>query len=121
MTRGVAPVLSRSPISFPKRRTSGSIEAALLRSETLALFKNILPYVYRRDFLLKFASWPPSALEQTERLEQLRALERGARIIVVAAASESIGVDTVQDLQRVRELMATGYVPEQADEATISR
>jgi 3-deoxy-manno-octulosonate cytidylyltransferase (CMP-KDO synthetase) len=115
---GCALYFSRSPIPFPEApvRRHGSIEAALANEpKMLALFKKHTGlYVYRRDFLLKFASWPPSALEETERLEQLRALERGARIKVVAAASESIGVDTVEDLQRVRELI-------EIEEATIAK
>ena len=62
-------------------------------------------YVYRRDFLLQFASWPPSALEQQESLEQLRALERGVKIKVVEGYGASIGVDTAEDLERVRQLI----------------
>jgi len=100
---------SRSPIPHPDAavRRHGSIADALANEpELLALFKKHTGlYVYRRQFLLEFASWPPSALEQVEKLEQLRALERGARIKVVAAASASIGVDTIADLERVRALM----------------
>ena len=57
-------------------------------------------------FLLKFAGWPQSASERAESLEQLRALDRGVRIKVVDAASPSIGVDTIDDLERVRALVA---------------
>jgi 3-deoxy-manno-octulosonate cytidylyltransferase (CMP-KDO synthetase) len=63
-------------------------------------------YAYRRDFLLKFARWPASESETRESLEQLRALDRGVKIKVVEAASESIGVDTIEDLERVRAIIA---------------
>ena len=56
-------------------------------------------YAYRRDLLLEFASWPPGRLEQAERLEQLRALERGVRIKVVPGERPFAGVDTPEQLQ----------------------
>lgn len=64
-------------------------------------------YAYRRDFLLEYAKMPPSPLEQTEMLEQLRALENGFAIQVVETQHEAIGVDTPDDLERVRALLAT--------------
>ena len=54
---------------------------------------------FRRDLLLEFASWPPGRLEQAERLEQLRALERGVRIKVVPGERPFAGVDTPEQLQ----------------------
>jgi 3-deoxy-manno-octulosonate cytidylyltransferase (CMP-KDO synthetase) len=51
-------------------------------------------YGFRRDFLFDFVAWPPSLLERTEGLEQLRALENGARIRVVLTDDTSPGVDT---------------------------
>jgi len=51
-------------------------------------------YAFRRDLLLEFASWPPGRLELAERLEQLRALERGVRIRVVLGRRPFAGVDT---------------------------
>jgi 3-deoxy-manno-octulosonate cytidylyltransferase (CMP-KDO synthetase) len=51
-------------------------------------------YAFRREFLLEFAGWPPGALEQAERLEQLRAVERGVRIKVVLGEHPFSGVDT---------------------------
>jgi 3-deoxy-manno-octulosonate cytidylyltransferase (CMP-KDO synthetase) len=51
-------------------------------------------YAFRRDLLLEFASWPPGRLERAERLEQLRALERGVRIRVVLGERPFAGVDT---------------------------
>ncbi len=64
-------------------------------------------YAYRRDFLLKFARWPASESEKRESLEQLRALDHGVKIKVVEAASPSIGVDTAEDLERVRRMVGT--------------
>jgi 3-deoxy-manno-octulosonate cytidylyltransferase (CMP-KDO synthetase) len=65
-------------------------------------------YAYRRSFLPTFAALPPSPLEQTERLEQLRALEHGIRIKVVETPHFSIGVDTPADLAKVDALLASG-------------
>lgn len=55
-------------------------------------------YGFRRDFLLTFASWPPGALERAERLEQLRAVERGVRIRVVTGTRPFSGVDTPEQM-----------------------
>lgn len=55
-------------------------------------------YGFTRDFLLEFAAWPPGALEQAERLEQLRALERGVKIRVYESARAFAGVDTPEQL-----------------------
>jgi 3-deoxy-manno-octulosonate cytidylyltransferase (CMP-KDO synthetase) len=53
--------------------------------------------------LEQFAAWPPTPLEQTEKLEQLRALEHGMRIHLLALAeAPPAGVDTPEDLERVR-------------------
>lgn len=64
-------------------------------------------YVYRRDFLLQYAGWAQTPLEKLEKLEQLRVLERGFTMAVVETKYESIGVDTPEDLERVR-AMITG-------------
>jgi 3-deoxy-manno-octulosonate cytidylyltransferase (CMP-KDO synthetase) len=101
---------SRQPVPFPKQAVAqhGSIEAAL-EAEPALLFsfrKHTGLYAYRREFLLEFAGWPRSERERTESLEQLRALERGVKIKVVEAASTSIGVDTAEDLERVRALLS---------------
>jgi 3-deoxy-manno-octulosonate cytidylyltransferase (CMP-KDO synthetase) len=55
-------------------------------------------YGFRRDLLLEFTTWPPSALERAERLEQLRALEHGIRIKVIVGARAFAGVDTPEQL-----------------------
>ncbi len=67
--------------------------------------KHIGLYGYRRQTLLWLASLPPTPLEKTERLEQLRALENGCRIKVIEVDYSPIGVDTPEDLQRVRALL----------------
>src|SRR2546430_13334249 len=107
--QGYANGFSRNPIPFPNEavRAYGSLEAALRQEPALLLSfrKHTGLYAYRRDFLLAFARWPQSANERKESLEQLRALDRGVNIKVVEAASPSIGVDTMEDLERVRLLV----------------
>ncbi len=104
--RGHASSFSRNPIPFPNQAVNkyGSIEAAL-RNEPALLFsfrKHTGLYAYRRQFLLQLTSWPQTEAEVAESLEQLRALDHGAKIKVVEAVSSSIGVDTLEDLERVR-------------------
>jgi len=67
--------------------------------------KHLGLYVYPRAQLMKFVKWAPTELEQTEKLEQLRALYHGLPIYVCVTAHDSIGVDTPLDLKRVTELM----------------
>lgn len=62
------------------------------------ILRHIGVYGFRRDLLLEFASWPPGRLERDERLEQLRAVERGVRIRVFEAAHASVGIDTPEQL-----------------------
>jgi 3-deoxy-manno-octulosonate cytidylyltransferase (CMP-KDO synthetase) len=69
------------------------------------VYKHLGLYAYHRDFLLLYASLPPTSLQRAEQLEQLRALEHGYRIRVVETPFESIGVDTERDLERARALM----------------
>ncbi len=70
-------------------------------------YKHIGLYAYRRAFLLAFARLDPTPLERLERLEQLRALEHGYRILTLETTHDSIGVDTRHDLDRVRQLALT--------------
>jgi 3-deoxy-manno-octulosonate cytidylyltransferase (CMP-KDO synthetase) len=63
-------------------------------------------YAYRRSALERFVTLPPSALEKREKLEQLRALEAGMRIDVAVVASVPLGVDTPEDLETARRLLA---------------
>lgn len=106
--QGFALYFSRNPIPFPRAAVQqhGSIEAAFAAEpELLKLYsKHTGMYVYRRDFLLRYAKLPPTPLEQAELLEQLRALEHGYRIRVVKVDHRSIGVDTPEDLERVRQM-----------------
>jgi 3-deoxy-manno-octulosonate cytidylyltransferase (CMP-KDO synthetase) len=62
-------------------------------------------YGYRRDFLETFITWPPSFLEQAESLEQLRALENGARIQVIITEDDSIGLDTPEQAAIIEALL----------------
>jgi 3-deoxy-manno-octulosonate cytidylyltransferase (CMP-KDO synthetase) len=107
---GFAVCFSRNPIPFPRAAVMehGSIKAALrARPELLKTFKKHTGlYAYRRDFLLTYAKLPPTPLEQSEMLEQLRALEHGYKVKVVAVASRSIGVDTPEDLRLVRRILS---------------
>jgi 3-deoxy-manno-octulosonate cytidylyltransferase (CMP-KDO synthetase) len=98
---------SRAPIPFAREvfeTTDG--RWTIRESPPLPTFyKHLGLYVYRRDFLLEYASWPPSALEQIERLEQLRALERGIAIACPLTPHATISVDTPDDLAAVRRLL----------------
>jgi 3-deoxy-manno-octulosonate cytidylyltransferase (CMP-KDO synthetase) len=106
--RGRALYFSRSPIPYPRDavRRNGSLEAALSAEPSLlkTFRKHTGLYVYRRLFLLEYARSKQTSLERSESLEQLRVLECGFSIRVVEAASTSIGVDTAEDLERVRKV-----------------
>jgi 3-deoxy-manno-octulosonate cytidylyltransferase (CMP-KDO synthetase) len=110
--RDQAIYFSRLPVPFPREAVArhGSPDVAFLSEPDLIgrYRKHTGLYVYRRDVLLDFASWPQTALEKFEALEQLRALEHGVTIRVIEASSPSIGVDTPADLERVRELIIEG-------------
>lgn len=109
---GYALYFSRSPIPFmrEKAREYGSIEAALNAEKELInhFRKHTGLYVYRREYLLKFTKLTQTKLETTEMLEQLRALENGAKIKVIEVAETSVGVDTAEDLEKVRRLVENG-------------
>jgi 3-deoxy-manno-octulosonate cytidylyltransferase (CMP-KDO synthetase) len=94
--RGDALYFSRAPVPWP--RSAPTVAPAAARVH-LGL------YAYRRDVLLRLASLPPTDLEQIESLEQLRALAHGIRIRVVDTDHDSVGVDTAEDLARVRQRM----------------
>lgn len=74
------------------------IDESTLASEPPIYWHHIGLYAYRRDFLSWFASQPPSRLEKTERLEQLRAIEAGKKIVVARVESATPGIDTEADL-----------------------
>ncbi|MBI5561628.1 MAG: 3-deoxy-manno-octulosonate cytidylyltransferase [Deltaproteobacteria bacterium] len=96
---GWALYFSRSPIPYAKAFAPG-VKAGV--------FKHIGLYVYRRAFLDAFSRLPPSALEEAEGLEQLRALENGFRIKVVETSYNPVSVDTPEDLERVRRIIGAG-------------
>jgi 3-deoxy-manno-octulosonate cytidylyltransferase (CMP-KDO synthetase) len=75
------------------------------RFDDIHAYKHIGLYVYRRDFLLTYHKLAPTPLEELEKLEQLRALENGFRVKVAETRLTSIGVDTPEDLERVRQLL----------------
>jgi 3-deoxy-manno-octulosonate cytidylyltransferase (CMP-KDO synthetase) len=75
------------------------------RSGASHAYRHIGLYAYRRSFVLAFARLQPTRLERAESLEQLRALEHGFRIRTVETRYDSIGVDTPEDLERVRRLV----------------
>jgi 3-deoxy-manno-octulosonate cytidylyltransferase (CMP-KDO synthetase) len=93
--QGFAMYFSRAPIPFTR---PGQPDAAA--------WAHIGLYVYRRATLLRLAALPQSDLERAEALEQLRALEHGIRIKAIETAHDTIGVDTREDLERVRALFA---------------
>jgi len=92
--QGFALYFSRSLIPYPRNMGEG-----------FAVFKHVGLYAYRRDFLLQFAAMEQTPLERAESLEQLRVLENGFRIKVVETNYPCIGVDTPEDLERVREIL----------------
>lgn len=69
-------------------------------------YKHIGLYAYTKDFLFTYKNILSSPLESAESLEQLRVLEEGFRIKVIETNLETIGVDTPQDLERVRQILA---------------
>lgn len=100
---------SRSPIPFPREavRKFKTLENALRNEpDLIKIFrKHTGIYVYRREFLLRYTKLKQTNLEKIELLEQLRALETGAKIKVVEVFAKSIGVDTSEDFERVRKIL----------------
>ena len=100
---GRALYFSRAPIPWWRDGQAG----AEPRMPTPAPLRHLGLYAYRAGFLRGFPALPPAALEQTEALEQLRVLWHGHRIAVhVAPHGPGPGVDTPEDLARVRALFA---------------
>jgi 3-deoxy-manno-octulosonate cytidylyltransferase (CMP-KDO synthetase) len=87
---GFALYFSRSPIPFFRRPTG------------MPVYKHIGIYGYSRAFLETFVSLPAGRLEETESLEQLRALEAGRRIKALIVDYDGISIDTPEDLERAR-------------------
>ena len=87
---------SRSLIPFSRDRVAVDV------------YEHVGLYVYRKDFLLEISTWPPSVLEKTEMLEQLRVLEKGYKIKVVETKSDrisGISIDTPEDLEKVKKII----------------
>jgi len=87
---------SRAPIPY---------RADKVKSKTV-YYKHIGLYAYTKDFLFRYKNILPSSLERAEKLEQLRVLEEGLRIKVIETKFDTIGVDTAQDLDRVRQILS---------------
>jgi len=99
---GRALYFSRAPVPWPRDRV-----AAGQPTDFAGAWRHIGMYAYRVRSLLQFAAWAPTPLEETEKLEQLRALEHGMQIhLVVLDEAPPAGVDTPEDLERVREGLA---------------
>lgn len=88
---GFATYFSRSLIPFPRKDGE--------------FYRHIGLYVYRRDFLLRFHDLEPAPPEIMESLEQLRALYHGYKIKITEVSGEFLGVDTPEDLERVRAIL----------------
>lgn len=97
--RGRALYFSRSLIPFPRHRIA-----------KFAVFEHIGLYAYTREALLRLSQLPQSPLERVEGLEQLRALENGIAIQTAETkyTGAMVSVDTPEDLERVRRLLAVG-------------
>lgn len=93
--KGYALYFSRSPIPFVRKEEPG------MRVH----YKHIGLYGYTKDFLFTYKNLPASKLEKLEQLEQLRILENGYPIRVIETKYETIGVDTREDLEKVRQWM----------------
>ncbi len=118
------PMCSAATIASPEERGNPNVVKVVMDKNNLALyfsrspipflrhpltststFRHIGIYGYRKDFLLKFVSLSQTPLELTESLEQLRALEYGFKIKIVIVDYSPVGVDTPEDLERVREML----------------
>ena len=100
--KGRALYFSRSPLPYFREKPAQGI----------TYLKHLGIYGYRRDFILEFVTWKPGVLENYEKLEQLRILERGIPIHVIETAHDSWSVDTADDLlvveNKMKELKVTG-------------
>jgi len=99
---GRALYFSRRTIPYLRDAASRSVAEQLA---AFAFLKHLGIYGYQRATLLRLVKYPASALEQAEKLEQLRALENGIQIAVVKVNYDSVGVDTPEDAKRVEELL----------------
>jgi len=99
---GQALYFSRAPVPWPRDSVIAGRPASFAGA-----WRHIGIYAYRVRSLLQFAAWPPTPLEQCEKLEQLRALEHGMRIhLATLTEAPPAGVDTPEDLERARDILA---------------
>jgi 3-deoxy-manno-octulosonate cytidylyltransferase (CMP-KDO synthetase) len=99
--KGFALYFSRAAIPWPRELMAGQA-AGPVRA-----FRHIGLYAYRAGFVRRYAAWPPCPPEEAEQLEQLRVLWHGERIMVHEAdVMPEAGVDTLEDLERVRKWFA---------------
>lgn len=93
---GEALYFSRNVIPFPRDPNT-----------KVSYYKHIGIYAYRKEALQQFTELPPSLLEETEKLEQLRYLENGFKIRLALTDIPTIGIDTPEDLERARKRLVT--------------
>ena len=107
-SEGFALYFSRSPIPYHRDilGPDGFRSSGMSGTPGFHMFKHIGIYAYRRNELARFTGLAPSGLEETERLEQLRALENGIAIKVGETIYETIGVDTPMDLKKVEKCLS---------------
>jgi len=105
--KGYALYFSRSPIPYLRDENAASLDdAGEVEDLSGRYFKHIGLYSYTKDFLFTYTNLPKSTLEREEKLEQLRVLEEGFRIKVIETKFDTVGVDTPEDLEKVRGLLA---------------
>lgn len=97
---GDALYFSRAAIPFFQRKQNCAF----------SFLKHLGVYGYRREFLLKFVVWEPGILENIEKLEQLRILERGRFIRVIETNYDFLSVDTEEDLREVEKRLSSNPV-----------
>lgn len=103
--KGFALYFSRSPIPYIRDASGGT---SLEPDISGRYYKHIGLYSYTKDFLFTYTNLPKSMLEDDEKLEQLRALEHGYKIKTIETRYDTIGVDTQEDLDAVRNILAEG-------------
>jgi 3-deoxy-manno-octulosonate cytidylyltransferase (CMP-KDO synthetase) len=98
-------VVDKNNFALYFSRTAIPYHARSSEVESPAYYKHIGLYAYTKDFLFTYKNLPLSTLERIECLEQLRVLEEGFRIKVIETKYDTIGVDTPQDLERVKKYL----------------
>jgi 3-deoxy-manno-octulosonate cytidylyltransferase (CMP-KDO synthetase) len=103
--KGFAIYFSRATIPYPRHPVPQRHAHGIKLEKKIWGHRHLGLYVYRRDFLLRFARLQPTPLERTESLEQLRALVYGYRVYVAGVDDQSVEVDTPEDLVRAENYM----------------